>query len=61
MSLSETEILEIFKNVEALLEGHFLLTSGRHVMFISNAPRFLQYPAYMKKICSNIVEYFKKL
>jgi len=30
MSLTEVEILEIFKKTESLFEGHFLLTSGRH-------------------------------
>jgi orotate phosphoribosyltransferase len=59
MSLSETEILEIFKNVEALLEGHFLLTSGRHSNVYFQCAKVLQYPVYMEKICSNIVEYFK--
>ena len=59
MSLSETEILVIFKNAEALLEGHFLLTSGRHSNIYFQCAKVLQYPVYMEKICSNIVEYFK--
>jgi orotate phosphoribosyltransferase len=59
MSLSETEILDIFKKTDALLEGHFLLTSGRHSNLYFQCAKVLQYPAYMEKICSNIVEYFK--
>lgn len=59
MSVSETEILEIFKKSGALLEGHFLLTSGRHSNVYFQCARVLQYPAYMEKICSNIAEYFK--
>jgi orotate phosphoribosyltransferase len=58
MSLSETEILGIFKKTEALLEGHFLLTSGRHSNVYFQCAKVLQYPAYMEKICSNIAEYF---
>jgi orotate phosphoribosyltransferase len=59
MSLSETEILEIFKKTEALMEGHFLLTSGRHSNIYFQCARVLQFPAYMEKVCSNIVDYFK--
>jgi orotate phosphoribosyltransferase len=59
MSLSETEILDIFKKTEALLEGHFLLTSGRHSNMYFQCAKVLQFPAYMEKICSNIAEYFK--
>ena len=59
MSLSETEVLEIFKKSGALLEGHFLLTSGRHSNVYFQCAKVLQYPAYMEKICSNIAEYFK--
>ena len=59
MSLTETEVLEIFKKTGALLEGHFLLTSGRHSNVYFQCAKVLQYPAYMEKICSNIAEYFK--
>jgi orotate phosphoribosyltransferase len=59
MSLSEQDILEIFKKTEALLEGHFLLTSGRHSNVYFQCAKVLQYPSYMEKICSNIAEYFK--
>jgi orotate phosphoribosyltransferase len=59
MSLSETEILEIFKKTGALLEGHFLLTSGRHSNVYFQCAKVLQYPAYMEKICSNLAENFK--
>ena len=59
MSLTETEVLEIFKKTGALLEGHFLLTSGRHSNVYFQCAKVLQYPAYMEKICSNIAEYFR--
>jgi orotate phosphoribosyltransferase len=59
MSLSEQDILEIFKKTEALLEGHFLLTSGRHSNIYFQCAKVLQYPSYMEMICSNIAEYFK--
>ena len=59
MSLTETEVLEIFKKTGALLEGHFLLTSGRHSNVYFQCAKVLQYPAYMEKICSNIADYFR--
>ncbi len=59
MILSENEILQIFKNTGALLEGHFLLTSGRHSNLYFQCAKVLQYPEYTEKICRNIVEHFK--
>jgi len=58
LGLNEKEILEIFKKTGALLEGHFLLTSGRHSNIYFQCAKVLQYPEYMEKICSNIAEYF---
>ena len=59
MILSEKEIIEIFKKTGALLEGHFLLTSGRHSNVYFQCAKVLQYPNYMEKICANIAEHFK--
>ena len=41
---SKDQILEIFKEKEVLLSGHFRLTSGRHAAIICSAPA-----------CSNIL------
>lgn len=41
---SQNEILEIFKQSGALLEGHFLLTSGRHSARYMQCAQVLQYP-----------------
>ena len=59
MSLSEPEILNIFKKTEALLEGHFLLTSGRHSNIYFQCAKVLQYPGYTEKVCSIIADYFR--
>lgn len=59
MSLNENEVLEIFTKTEALLSGHFLLTSGRHSDKYFQCAKVLQYPDYTEQVCSNIVEYFK--
>ncbi len=60
MNWSESEILEIFKKTEALLEGHFLLTSGRHSNIYFQCAKVLQFPTYTEKLCSIIVNYFKE-
>ena len=59
MSLSESEISDIFKKTGALLQGHFLLTSGRHSNVYFQCAKVLQYPEYTEQICSNIAEHFK--
>ncbi len=58
MSLTEEEILGIFKKTGALLEGHFLLTSGRHSNVYFQCAKVLQYPQYTENICSIIAEHF---
>jgi len=59
MDISKEEILNIFKETEALLEGHFLLTSGRHSSVYFQCAKVLQYPQHNEKICSIIAGYFK--
>jgi len=59
MNLSDKEVLDIFKSTGALLEGHFLLTSGRHSNQYFQCAKVLQYPNYTAQICSLIVDHFK--
>ncbi len=59
MSLNQEEILDIFKKTGALLNGHFLLTSGRHSNVYFQCAKVLQHPEYTEKICSLIAEHFK--
>ncbi|MGA7837914.1 MAG: orotate phosphoribosyltransferase [Ignavibacteriaceae bacterium] len=59
MSLTEKEIYDMFLKSEALLQGHFLLTSGRHSDKYFQCAKVLQYPEYTEKICAKIVEYFR--
>ncbi len=42
--MTEDEILSEFRNVEALLEGHFLLSSGRHSGHFLQCARVLMNP-----------------
>lgn len=59
MSLSEKQILEIFHKTGALLEGHFLLTSGRHSNVYFQCAKVLQFPEYTTKLCEIISNFFK--
>ena len=59
MSLSEKDILKIFEKSNALLRGHFKLTSGRHSDVYFQCAKVLQYPEYTEQLCSIITEKFK--
>jgi orotate phosphoribosyltransferase len=58
-NLTEKDILEIFKKTGALLEGHFLLTSGRHSNKYFQCAKVLQYPEYTEQVCKIIADHFK--
>jgi len=58
VSLTEIEILEIFKKTESLFEGHFLLTSGRHSDKYFQCAKVLQYPEYIEQLCLIIANHF---
>lgn len=57
--MTETEILSVFKKTEALLTGHFLLTSGRHSDRYFQCAKVLQYPEYTEMLCKMIADNFK--
>lgn len=53
------EILQIFKDAGAMLEGHFLLTSGLHSSEYWEKFRILQYPHYTSRLCRLIAEHYQ--
>ncbi len=53
------ELLKIFQKTGALLEGHFLLTSGRHSNYYFQCAKVLQYPQYTEMVCKIISDKFK--
>lgn len=57
--LEEDKIIEIFKTSQALLEGHFLLTSGLHSSRYIQCAQVLQFPEYTAQLCAVIAGYFK--
>ena len=56
--MKNNNILEIFEETNALLNGHFLLTSGRHSNQYFQCALVLQYPEYNTLICSLIANHF---
>lgn len=49
-------VLEILKETGALLEGHFLLSSGKHSNRYVQCAKLLQYPDKAEKVVNKIVE-----
>lgn len=58
--MDKKNLLDIFTETNALLNGHFLLTSGRHSNQYFQCAKVLQYPQHNEFICSKIAEYFKE-
>jgi orotate phosphoribosyltransferase len=54
--MDDQHILEIFRTSQALLQGHFLLTSGYHSPTYFQCAKVLQYPAYTTKLCSEMIK-----
>jgi orotate phosphoribosyltransferase len=54
--MTETEVIEIFRGSGAILEGHFILTSGlRSPVFIQKA-RVFMYPERTERLCRALAE-----
>ncbi len=50
------EVVEILKNTDALLEGHFELRSGLHSDRFFQCANLLSYPIYAQQCCEALVE-----
>ena len=58
--INKERAIEIFKETEVLLEGHFLLTSGRHSNQYMQCAKILQYPNYAEELAKGLAEEFKE-
>ncbi|MBU0529312.1 orotate phosphoribosyltransferase [bacterium] len=56
--MDKYDILEIFRSTGALLEGHFILTSGRHSETYFQCAKVLQYPEYLTLFGRIIADHF---
>ena len=59
MKLPKEELLQIFRDTNALLDGHFLLTSGLHSPQYFQCAKVLQYPKYLHLLSGEIAKHFE--
>ena len=57
--LNYEEVVKVFIDSGALIEGHFLLTSGRHSDQYMQCARVLQYPHYTEKLARQLADKFR--
>ncbi len=54
------EVIQAFRDTGALLEGHFIYTSGRHGRKFLQAARVLQFPVQTEQLCAAMAEKFRE-
>ena len=54
--LQEKEVMQLLEETEAVLHGHFLLTSGLHSPMYVEKFNVLQHPKYTEKLCQELAE-----
>jgi orotate phosphoribosyltransferase len=54
--MTPQRVLDEFRASDALLEGHFILSSGRHSPVFLQKMRVFQYPDRTERICSALAE-----
>lgn len=59
MNLSHEQILAMFRESGALLEGHFRLTSGLHSNQYFQCAKVLQYPRFCEALCGAVAGEFR--
>ena len=57
--MDEEKILDIFRKSNAMLVGHFMLTSGKHSNIYLEKFMVLQNPQYTEMLCKEFVTHFK--
>ena len=53
------QALGIFQETGALLQGHFILTSGRHSSTYFQCAKVLQHPQYLQRFANEITDHFQ--
>ena len=57
--MTEQEVRDIFVKTKAIMDGHFLLTSGLHSPHYVEKFNVLQHPKYTEQLCKAMAEKFK--
>ncbi|MCS6988189.1 MAG: orotate phosphoribosyltransferase [Chloroherpetonaceae bacterium] len=56
--ITDKQVLDILRETGALLEGHFILSSGLHSAQYFQCAKALQYPKHLVKLCKPIAVHF---
>lgn len=56
--MEREEVFRIFKETGVMLEGHFLLTSGKHSDHYMQCAQLFQYPEYSRMLCQELADAF---
>ena len=56
--MNSDSYIKMFKDSGALLEGHFVLTSGRHSPSYFQCAKLLQHPKYLESLSRAIADHF---
>ncbi len=59
--MTENEILDVFRNHSALLEGHFILSSGLHSDRYVQCALVLQHPRVAEQLCAELAAKLREL
>ena len=54
--MTRNEVLDIFRSCDALLEGHFILSSGLRSPVFLQKNRVFMFPAKAEKLCKALAE-----
>ena len=54
--MTDSAVLQIFRDTDALLEGHFLLRSGLHSRQFFQCALVLQYPRHAETLCRALAD-----
>lgn len=57
--MTDSEVLQLFRDTHALLDGHFLLRSGLHSRQYFQCALVLQHPRIAERLCSALAEKLK--
>ncbi len=59
-AMNAQDVIDIFKKADAILEGHFILTSGRHSATYMQKAKVFMHADLTEKLCSKLAEKIKK-
>ena len=59
MKMTEEEVKDLLVKTNAIMNGHFLLTSGLHSPHYVEKFNVLQHPKYTQQLCEAMAEKFK--